>query len=154
LLLEVEAKVPVENNKFDYLGYVRTAPGKQLGVPGAMGICGAGGIYAGSRNLVNTVGPCRANSWKTMFVVSGSKKRLAIETLPSDADISVDGKWIGKTTAFHGTISEKYGYLFLADPPKSPLNVVVSKKGYSTVSFVLDWGDFTYQATVPLKADR
>lgn len=119
-----------------------------------MGVCAPEGIYAGSRKLVNVVGPCSADSWKTMFVTSGTMKRLAIETLPSNASISIDGVWKGKTTSFHSTISDRYGYFFVADPPKSPINVVVSKEGYSTVSFTLDWNEFTYQATVPLQANR
>ena len=151
LAFTAEVKVPVKTKEFNYLGYVRTAPGEHIGVAGKMGVCAAEGIYAGSRKLVNTVGPCSSNSWKTMWVASGSKKRLAIETLPSGASVFIDGVLIGKTTSFHSTINEEYGYLFVADPPKSPINVVVSKEGYSPVSFALDWDDFTYQATVPLR---
>lgn len=151
LAFTAEMKAPVGNTEFNYLGYVRTAPGKHGGGPGKMGVCPAEGVYAGSRRLVNTVGPCSADSWKTLAVASGSKKRLAIETLPIGADVFLDGKWAGKTVAFDRTISAKYGYLFVAEPPNAPLSVVVSKEGYSSVSFTVDWGDFTYQATIPLK---
>jgi len=154
LAFTAEVKVPVKNNEFNCLGYVRTAPGKLIGVAGKMGACAPEGIYAGSRKLVNVVGPCSSNSWETMFIASGNMKRLAIETLPSDAEISIDGVWIGKTTPFRSTISENYGYLFVNDPPKSPINVVVSKEGYASVGFFLDWNNYTYQATIPLRANH
>jgi hypothetical protein len=154
LAFTAEAKASLPNNEIDYLGYVRTGPGKHIGIAGKMSACTPEGVFAGSRKLVNTIGPCCAHSWKTMGVISGSMKRLAIETLPSDADVFLDGSRIGKTTTFHGTISENYGYLFVEHPPKSPINVVVSKPGYETVRFALDWNDFTYQATIPLKANQ
>jgi hypothetical protein len=151
LAFTAEVKVRINNKEFDSLGYVRTPPGEHIGVAGKMGVCAAEGIYAGSRKLVNTVGPCSSNSWKAMWVVSGSKKSLAIETLPSDASVFIEGVLMGRTTSFHSTIDQDYGYLFVADPPKSPINVVVSKEGYSPVSFALDWNDFTYRATVALR---
>jgi hypothetical protein len=154
LAFTAEVRVRVENQVFNDLGYVRTAPGKQIGIPGKMGICVADGIYAGSRRLVNTIGPCNKDSWRTMVVASGNKKRLAVETFPSDADIFIDGKRVGKTKAFQGSISEKYGYLFVTDPPKAPINVTIKKKGYATVDFGLDWNDCTYRATVPLRAEQ
>ena len=86
-----------------------------------------------------------------MFVVSGSKKCVAIETLPAGATISVDGRELGVSSAFHGTITPSYGYFYLGDPPTTPVTVLVSKKGYAPVEFSVDWGNFTYHAAVVLR---
>lgn len=150
LAFTAEAKVRIKGRD-NYLGYVRTAPGEHRGIVGKIGACDPSGISAGSRNLVNVLGPCRPGSWANMGVVSGTMRRLAIETLPSGADISINGKREGKSGPFRGTISDRYGYFFASDLPESPITVVVSKDGFSPVTFTLDWSTSTYRAAVVLR---
>ena len=148
-----EVRCRLEKGPFNYLGYVRTAPGQLQGIDGPFGKCRAAGIFAQSRSLTNDVGPCYENAWKTMSVVSGQKKVLAITTLPQDTEITVDGHALGHTAAFRNTITARYGYYYLENPGDKPVSVTVSSKGFAPVTFTADWGSYTYMANIILRPE-
>ena len=145
------AKCPEKDNNPNFLGYVRAPLGAHTGIDGYYKKCRATGIYAGNRNLVNTIGPCFEQSNGVVLVVSGNKKRLAVETSPPNAIISINGKLIGKTSSSHNTISSNYGSFFWENPYKEISTIKISKQGYESVESILDWDDFTYSATAILR---
>jgi hypothetical protein len=143
----------LEKGPFNYLGYVRTAPGQLQGIDGSFGKCQARGIFAQSRWLTNEIGPCYEKAWKTMAVTSGQKKVLAITTLPQDTEIKLDGRVLGHTTAFRNTITARYGYYYQTDLADKPISITVSSKGFAPVTFTADWGSYTYMAGVVLRPE-
>lgn len=147
----VTTKCSTNNGTSSYLGYVRVPPGEHTGIDGYYKKCLAHGIYAGKRHLINDVGPCYEQSYEIMSVASGNKKSLVIKTYPPNASVSVNGNHIGETSSSHNTISPNYGSFFWADPYAEPTRISISKPGYETLKFPLEWGSFTYTATVVLR---
>ncbi len=143
-------RCPLNDGTLNYLGFVKTAPGKHEGIDGPFGKCKSEGIYAG-RPLVNTVGPCFKQSHGIMFVISGSKKRLVVKTYPPNASVTVNDVLIGKTSSKHNTISQNYGSFFWAEPHNDPITIKITKMGYHPVKFDLDWDSYTYTAAITLR---
>jgi hypothetical protein len=150
----IESKCPLEDGNFNYMGYVRAAPGSETGIDGAYGKCSAKGIYAGSRYLVNDVGPCTEQNKGILSVASGSMKRLVVETYPRDATVFANRVAIGKTSSQHNVLSQNYGSFFWEDPYNEPINIRVSKQGFKPVEFKLNWGSYTYTSTIVLEPDK
>ncbi len=146
-----EVKCPLEDGTFNYMGYVRVAPGNNAGIDGASGKCLAKGIFAGNRYLVNEVGQCFEQHKGIMSVVSGSMKRLVVETYPGSATVFANEVAIGETSSQHNAFSQNYGSFFWADPYKEPVKIKISKEGFKPVEFKLDWDSYTYTSTVVLE---
>lgn len=144
-------KCPLDNGDYSFLGYVKTEPGGHLGVLGPFGQCPPEGIHAGRRRLVNDLGPCNDRDGGLMSVVSGTKKRLVVKTLPKDATITANTKIIGISNSNHQTFNSDYGNFFWSDPLEGPVEIAVSKEGYKPISFMLDWDGFTYSSAITLR---
>ncbi len=144
------AKCTGKDGQPNYIGYVRVAIGEHEGIDGYFKKCTSKGIYAGSRNLINTVGPCFEQTNSSFFVASGSKKRLVVQTFPADAKITVNGQHIGATSSNHNTFSQSYGSYFWLNPFQEAAIITITKPGYKTIRFPLEWGSYTYTAAVVL----
>ena len=148
-----EVNCQTSDREQQYLGYVRTEPGELVGIDQSSGTCSAEGIYAGSRYLVNDVGPCRERSWSGMAVVSGSKRHLVIETFPANATVFINGAAFGTSEVNHTSLSPEYGSLYIGEVPENPVMVKVSKEGFVSVEFELSWGSYTHTAAVVLSPE-
>lgn len=145
------AKCPVSDGQFDYLGYVRTAPGAQTGIDDFFGKCIAAGIYAGSRHLVNTIGPCFDQKSGILTVAAGRLKRLVVVSYTGGANIRANGATIGQTSSQHNVISPSYGSFFWENPLPIPMTIRIEKSGYEPVQFNLDWSSSTYRSAIVLR---
>jgi len=147
-------KCSTQDGKSHYLGYIRVPPGEHLGIDGYFNKCLGLGVYAGSRNFINEIGPCYDDSYEILKIGSGGKKRLVIKTFPPNGSIRANEKYIGNTSSSHNTISPLYGSLFWNEPFNGKVEISISKEGYETVNYPLEWESYTYTSTVVLKPIR
>jgi len=146
------AKCIEKDGTLSFRGYVRAKPGQHVGIDGHYEKCKSKGIYAQNRYLINTIGPCFKQENDYMFITSGTKKRLVIETLPSDVEIRINNTVFGTSSESHNTTTNNYGSLFISEPVIATNLVTLSKQGYESITFSIDWESYTYKATVVLYA--
>ena len=146
-------RCPLDDGTPYYLGFVKTEPGKQIGIEGPFGKCKPDGIYAGSRHLVNTIGPCFEQKGGILGVVSGRLKRLVVHTYPPNAQIYANGVLIGETSDSRLTVSQNYGSFWWGEPCREQVTVRVVKAGYHPVEFEIDWDGYTYTAAITLRPE-
>ena len=64
---DAQGDLDADGANFSGFGYVHPVPGVALGLAGVQGQCPAGGIFTPTGLLLNTVGPCDAQSGQSNF---------------------------------------------------------------------------------------